>query len=166
MFNYTSDDIYTAFEAAPNLNSALKNFLKREIRKGDPAEKFVKSLRKLAGSGNAAAMKAFFEKSLPVYHQHILLLAGYANADAVNAISETVIEAHAETFNETYDTSEDGISIKDREGFESIVGNVDTMLSNGIKEHGLPESPFMKLVLVNSIFEDQVMAEVVPLLFD
>lgn len=162
MFNFSSDDIYKAFEAAPNVNAALKNFLKREVQKGDPVERFVKDLKKAFSNNNPTAIKVFIDKSLPDYNQHFLLLAGYANAEVVNEISESVISAHAEAFNETYDTDDSGITVTDRATFDTIIGDVVRIIDNGLKEHKMPESQFMKLVLVNSIFEDSVMKEVLP----
>ena len=162
MFNFSSDDIYKAFEVAPNVNAALKNFLKREVQRGDPIERFVKDLRKSFSNNNPAAIKVFIEKSLPDYNQHFLLLAGYANAEAVNEISESVISAHAEEFNDTYEEGDSSITITDRETFDRIIKDVILVIENGLKEHKLPDSQFMKLVLVNSIFEDKVMKEVLP----
>lgn len=162
MIEFSSDEIYQAFESAPNLNAALKNFLKREVQRGDPVEKFIKNLRKVSTGRNSAAMKLFIDKNLPDYQQHFLLLAGYANADAVNSISEKVIEKHADAFNATYQESDSGIDITDRAQFEAITREVVTTVENGIKDHKLPGTQFMKLVLANSIFEDKVLKEVTP----
>jgi hypothetical protein len=161
---YTSQDVCDAFASAPNLNSALKSFLKREVRRGDHTEKFIKNFRKAALTGKEASLKLFFESHLPAYQQHVLLLAGYANGEAINTIAGDIIDRYADEFNATYVEKEKSIDITKPAEFERITKDVMVLISEGLIGKELPDSMFMKLVVINTIFEDKVIEKLLPMI--
>ena len=45
MESFETGDVVRSFRASPNLNAAIKNFLKREVRRGDAGGRFVKDFK-------------------------------------------------------------------------------------------------------------------------
>lgn len=160
MEQYTTSDIVGAFEAAPNLNAALKNFLKREIRRGDPTERLAKSFKVAISSKRADARREFIEKHADTNARFFLAVGKYAYGSSVDAISEDIISRHAEAFNATYDRSDDGVTVTDRDGFNRIIQMVRAELEEGLQSHGLPNSGFMLSILHHWIFDEDVLQEV------
>lgn len=162
MTEINSDQATDVFLAASNLNAALKSFLKREVQKGDPREKFVKSFRKIISSNNKEQIKSFLEQQIARDPSTVLGLAGYAHSDTVTGISQQIIDQYAEKFNECYETSESSATITDQANFDKILKKSAEHYKQSIKETSLPDNHFMSLVFVHSLFEDQLIEQVIP----
>ena len=150
MLECTNEDIFVCLKKAPNINAAIKNFLKREIKKGDPAERFAKSLKAAFSSPNEEAAKKFIAESLPKFQNHIYSVACYAYYEIVSKMAETVVSEYADEFNATFEIQDGVLTYKDESKFKKISDNALGILKNGLKDAGFGDSPFMKNVALIS----------------
>lgn len=158
---YRPEDVANCFLNAKNPNAAIKNFLKREVQKGDPSVKVVKDLKSILTSAEGVRQErlhAFFERHMEKYEKHFMSVAGYAHAEVVNPIADEVIEEFAEAFNETFEEADSGIVVKDRKKFESIAKKAVEKISTELKKSD-SDSVFLQGVVVVSIFEQPVLDE-------
>ncbi len=163
MLPYTVSHILDAFAKAKNLNASMKNFLKREVKRGDPAEKFTKDLRDVLLSDDVNRSEQFFAKHLPKYESHLFVAAGYAHYDLVNGLAASIVERYADDFNATYEVQDEKLTYKDRPNFEKLAKEAITLISAGLKPSGLDGSPFMLNVVFVSIFTREVIGAIEPL---
>lgn len=164
MLKTTLDEVDQAFKVAKNLNSALKNFLKKEVKDNEPLERFVKDFRISASSGRPAAVRAFIEQKYNVYPSYFLFVAQYAHAAFINPFSDSIFNKFGEAFNSTYEEISTGIKIKNSVDFSSIVKEVISNLEEALKIANLPVSNFMKNTVLICIFEENVLKEVLKIL--
>ncbi len=164
MLQTTIDEVEQSFVAAKNLNAALKNFLKREGTSNPQAAAFAKDFRAAAGSGKAPAIRAFLERNYPKRELYCVGVARYAYPELVESTVSKIIDAHADTFNATYERGEGQISVKDAATFKKIVKEVDTLIEHGLSGTEAPSTNFMKNMLLASVFEPDVLAEVFKVL--
>jgi hypothetical protein len=87
-------------------------------------------------------------------------LARYAHPELVESVVATIIDTHADAFNSTYERGESGISVKDAATFKKIVKDVQQIIDKGLVSAELPTSNFMKNTLMASVFEVDVLGEV------
>lgn len=164
MLPTTIDEVEQSFAKAKNLNSALKNFLKREGTANPQAAAFAKDFRAVAGSGKSAAIRAFLERNYPKREIFFVGLARYAHPELVESTVGKIIDTHADAFNSTYERGEGDISIKDSAAFKKIVKDVEKLIDQGLASAELPSSNFMKNTLLASVFEPDVLGEVLKAL--
>jgi hypothetical protein len=160
MLPTTVSDVQEAFGSAKNLNAALKNFLKRESRSGEQVASFAKDFRAAVSTGRAAAINAFIEKNYPRKEVYFLGVARYAFPELVESCVGRIIDQHAEAFNKTYERLEQGISIKDAKKFASIVREVHEIVKGDLQIAELPVNGFLENALLSSVFEIDVLTEV------
>jgi len=160
MYPYEQKDLITALQSAPNLNSALKGFLKSQVQKGDQTSKFIKAFRVATTSKTPGALENFIDKSLPRFERHFFLIARHALSTETEVILDQVIEKYAEDFNKTYQLQGSAITVSNKEQFDSIAKQALNDLDNGLEQSKLPNSNFMRNVLVYSLFDEQVIHEI------
>ena len=166
MLGYQSSEVVEAIHSAPNVNSALKNFLRNEIQKGDPAAKFVKKLRTLASAKSSEALQSFIDQSLPKFEKHLFVIARYAHGNAVAEISSAIVENFAEDFNATFEKKGDGVEVLNKEKFSEIVSQVVKNIESRLEQGSLPQGGFMKSLMLDWIFEPEVLPEVLSVVSD
>ncbi|MCB0333118.1 MAG: hypothetical protein KDD55_06435 [Bdellovibrionales bacterium] len=164
MYPYTHEDVVACIQAATNMNSALKSFLKNEMQKGDPASKFIKAFKAALQSKAPNAIESFLQKALPKYEPHLFLVSRHAFGEACDTIIDHVITTYAEDFNNTYTTTDTSIDISNREEFEKLAQQALTDIASKLNELDIPSSGFMKNAIAYSLFEPLVLQQLEPLL--
>lgn len=162
IFAFSAEDALAAFRAAPNVNSAIKNFLKRQTQPDPHGTRFVKDLKAALASSRDESALSFIEKNLSRFSPHLLAVGAYAFNELVESISTEIVETHADQFNETYEADEHAretspaIKVKDEAAFARImkvaVGEVEAALAQQSNS-----SPFLRAIVLNSIFEQSVL---------
>ncbi len=153
-----------AFAAAKNLNAALKNCLKKEVQANPQFVAFTKSFRAAVATGRKEPVHFFVEKNFPDHELELLLIARYAHIEFISTNVEQIVLKYGEEFNATYEGGEKGITVKNKAKFASIVKEVSELVDVSLKKAGLPVSNFMKNSFFISIFEEDVLKEVFPVL--
>lgn len=164
MIDYTIADAVNCLKEAKNLNSAVKHFLKKELRPGDPAEKFAKELRDVIERGDNTQIKKFFERHMPKFERQLFAIGGYAHWDFIGAAIERIGAKFADQFNTTYSSSESGVSINDKNRFNSIAKEALQAVDQELSTNGFEKSSFMKNIMLSSLFEPAVLEHVNPLI--
>lgn len=163
MLEYSSDEVIAALSTCDNINAAVKSFLKRELKKGDPREKFTKDLRTVFQSNNTERQISFVEKHRERFEGVLLGITRYALYQPIDAITATIIEAHADPFNATYEVNDSEIEILNKEEFQQIARAALDGFRAGLAEHSLPVSNFMVNVLILTLFDDAVVPEIMQI---
>lgn len=164
MKEVTTDEVVESFKCARNLNAALKNLLKKEASHNEALGRFAKSFRTAVSGVNAtSAMKFFVEKNYKNEDLFFLAAARYAHTEFLEKLIDQVITDHGEEFNQTYTLGQNSIEIKDKAKFTSIAQEVSVKADAALKEASLPVCSFMKLAFYHSLFEPQVLREVLKL---
>ena len=164
MLPTTVTQVQDAFQAAKNLNAALKSFIKREGGNGSQVVSFAKDFRAAVSTGKAPAVAFFIEKNYQNKQVYFLGVARYAFSDLVETSVGRIIEKHAESFNATYERGEEGVTVTDAAQFKKIATEVLSMIRGDIKAAGLAENPFLENALLASVFEVEVLAEVMKVI--
>jgi len=163
MSNITSTEVLQTFEGAKNINAAFKKFLKNDVANDPKNLKFIKSLKQVFVSKDAAVKESFLATHLPEYEPHMFVVGRYAYVDAVDSVTEEVITRFAEEFNTTYVKNEQAVEFKNEERFKQIVLEVMGIINQRFEEQTLPHSNFMKTIVLTSIFDADVLKLVVPI---
>ncbi len=164
MFDVTVEEVQSAFAAAKNPNAALKSFLKKEVKSGEPIERFAKDFRTAVATGRSGSINLFVEKNYPKNEIYFLALARYAHSDFITAVVEKIFEKYAEDFNTTYEKAESGITVTDQAKFKSIATSVVKMIEESLAGSELPNSNFLKKATLICVFEPDVLQEVLKVL--
>jgi hypothetical protein len=164
MLEYSNQDIVELLDACPNLNAAVKGFLKNDTGGDQQAAKFAKAFRKATNS--ARGIGDFVEKYHQDYAPHFLAIARHGHTEVINAIAEQVITQYADQFNETYEKNGDSITVKDQEAFVSITRDVCTLLTDVIAEAELPDNLFFRTIIIDWLYDPEVVPEVLPIFVD
>lgn len=164
MLPTTFSNVHDAFQGAKNLNAALKNFIKREGNNGGQVVSFAKDFRGVVSSGRAPAVQLFIEKNYPAKEFLFLGVARYAFPELVESSVGRIIEKYADDFNTTYERGEAGISVKNAAAFKKIAKDVLSIIREDIKAAGFGSNPFLENALLASVFEVEVLAEVMKVL--
>lgn len=160
MLETNAEEVTVALTSAKNLNAALKSFLKREGTQTPQVASFAKEFRGVVSSGRPEPVRLFIEQNYDKRPMYFLGVARYAYPEVIESVVGKIIEQHAETFNKTYDRAEQGIKVTDSKGFTTIVKNVSQMIDDGLKTSGAPASNFMRNAVMASVFEPDVLTEV------
>lgn len=158
------DEVVTTFAGAKNLNAALKTFLKREGANSPSLASFAKDFRGVVATGRSEAIRVFIDSRYEKRPVFFMGVARYAFPELVEGIVGAIIDKYAETFNATYERGESGITVKDTKTFKEIVKGVDAMVAEALKANGLGANNFMRHALLSSVFEPDVLQEVVKVL--
>lgn len=160
----TPVDVEAVLSSADNLNAALKTFLKREGRPGNSVEPFVKGLRNIVVRDRDGELLKYIQDNYAAKPHHFVLLVSYAFPKLRDAVGESVIEKYADSFNATFERTEAGIKILDSAKFKSIANEVAGVVEATINEAHIPCNNFSKKGLLATIFEPDVLLEVLPVL--
>ena len=160
MLEYTTDELTECLALAHQPNSALKNFLKQEVQKGDPVAKFVKALKGVLAKKKKEAISEFVNKYHEKYQAPFFVLSRYLHSVPLGEVAEGIVDKYADEFNETYETSGDSITVKNDAEFMRIVKDAVAQIESGLSERDLPSTPFMKNLLIDWIFDEAVAKEV------
>ncbi len=162
MLECTVDDIYDVLVKAPNINSAVKNFLKKEAKKGQPSEKFAKSLRDAFGSKNEERAKRFIDDSMTPHMSYIYSITCYAYFEFVSKLAEAIVNKFADDFNSTFEIVDEKVNFKDEKKFKTISEQALKIINENLNEFGFTDSNFMKNVALISVFERPVIDILTP----
>lgn len=157
MLPFTTEDATAVLKKSANLNSALKNFLKREIKAGDLGARFVKDLKDLSASAQSKLMEEYISKSRPAFESHLLAIGKYAHTDGVNDIVGAIVDRYAEEFNATYDTKDDKIVVSNHAKFKSIVAEAMMLIDTMQQSSGFGGSTYYKNLVILSVFDKPVL---------
>jgi len=160
MLETNVEEVTVALTSAKNLNAALKSFLKREGTQTPQVATFAKEFRGVVTSGRPEPVRVFIEQNYEKRPMYFLGVARYAYPELIEAVVGKIIEQHAETFNTTYERAEQGIKVTDAKAFGAIVKSVSQMIDEGLKASGAPTSNFMRNAIMASVFEPDVLTEV------
>lgn len=157
-------EVQEAFAAAKNLNAALKNLLKKESASTPQIAVFAKDFRTAASSGKSASRDLFIERNYPAKELFFLGAARYAFPELIDATVGGILAKFADAFNATYERSESGIKVTDAAGFKKICREVRTIIERDLKAAELPVNNFLQNALLATVFEVDVLAEVLKVL--
>jgi hypothetical protein len=160
MLETNVEEVTVALTSAKNLNAALKSFLKREGTQTPQVATFAKEFRGVVTSGRPEPVRVFIEQNYEKRPMYFLGVARYAYPELIEAVVGKIIEQHAETFNTTYERADEGIKVTDAKAFGAIVKSVSQMIDEGLKASGAPTSNFMRNAIMASVFEPDVLTEV------
>jgi hypothetical protein len=160
MLETNVDEVTVALTSAKNLNAALKSFLKREGTQTPQVATFAKEFRGVVTSGRPEPVRVFIEQNYDKRPMYFLGVARYAYPELIEAVVGKIIAQHAETFNTTYERADQGIKVTDAKAFGAIVKSVSQMIDEGLKSSGAPTSNFMRNAIMASVFEPDVLTEV------
>jgi hypothetical protein len=139
------------------LNAALKNFLKIEIRNGDPAGRFVKDFRSVFDSPDQGTLERFLDRSRPKFDRHLIGIGGYAHSETVQNIVGKVADKYADEFNTTYTLSGEKLDVTNQKRFDEIGKESFAMIDSELTACGHPGSDYLKNVVLVSIFHQSVL---------
>ena len=158
-------EVVEVFKQAHNINAAIKKLLKQEVRRGSSEERFFKDFRNVVVSPRAAdLLEPFIERHYASEGRYFMVVAGYLYDEAMVDISGKIIDRYADDFNTTYEQRESEIEIKDEARFAAIAKEALKLIEEGLTEHHLPTSGFLKQVLVNRLFNPEVIRELDPIM--
>jgi hypothetical protein len=95
---------------------------------------------------------------------YFLGVARYAHSDFFEGVIGDIFNQYADPFNATYERADSGVKMLDEKAFRSIVKDVEGMISERIKAAALPPSNFLKNAMLVSIFEPDVLVQVLQCL--
>lgn len=160
MLETNVEEVTVALTSAKNLNAALKSFLKREGTQTPQVATFAKEFRGVVTSGRPEPVRVFIEQNYEKRPMYFLGVARYAYPELIESVVGQIITKHAETFNTTYERADQGIKVTDAKAFAAIVASVSEMIDQGLKASGAPTSNFMRNAIMASVFEPDVLTEV------
>lgn len=164
MLETTVDEVTTALTGARNLNSALKSFIKREGSSTPQIVSFAKDFRGVVASGRAEPVRLFVEQNFAKRPMYFLGVARYAYPELIEASVGKIIEKYADVFNGTYERTDAGIKVTDSKQFGSIVSEVRDMIDGELLQAQAPQSNFMRNAVLASVFEPDVLQEVLKII--
>jgi hypothetical protein len=164
MLKSTVQEVQESFAAAKNLNSALKNLLKKESSGTPQIASFAKEFRAAAGSGKSGPRDLFIEKNYPEKELYFMGAIRYAFPELIESTVGSIIGKYADEFNATYEREEDKITVKDAAAFKKIVKAVHEIVKKDLTAAEVPNNPFMQNALLATVFEVDVLAEVMKVI--
>jgi hypothetical protein len=75
-----------------------------------------------------------------------------------------IVEQYADDFNSTYERGEGGIKVTNPTRFQEIVKEVQEIIKRDVKAAKLPDNKFMRSALLATVFEFDVLQEVMKVL--
>jgi hypothetical protein len=164
MLRSTVDEVKESFAAAKNLNAALKNLLKKEGSGTPQVVGFAKDFRNAVSSGKNGPRDFFIEKNYPAKELFFLGAVRYAFPELVEGVVGAIVNKYADDFNSTYQRNDDGIKVTDAAAFKKIVKEVHGIIKNDLKAAEVPNNNFMQSAILATVFEVDVLAEVMKVL--
>lgn len=164
MLKSTVQEVKDAFAAAKNLNAALKNLLKKESSGTPQIAVFAKEFRAAAGSGKSGPRDLFIEKNYPERELYFMGAIRYAFPELIESTVGSIITKYADDFNETYERNDDVVKVTNAAGFKKIVKEVHEIVKKDLTAAEVPNNTFMQNALLATVFEVDVLAEVMKVL--
>lgn len=160
MYKYQPQEIVDCFAKAKNINAAVKAFLKRDAKRGEPSERFAKEAKKVLVERPKEALN-FVTSQLAQSEPFFYALAGHAHMTLVGSIAQEIVEKYADEFNDTYEIKNEQLKVTNKARFDAITKDVISKIETGLSSNGFENSSFMKNVLLLSIFNQEVIVEIV-----
>lgn len=160
MFTPTAEEAKLSLAAAKNLNAALKSLLKKESAGSPAVANFAKEFRLAVSTGRSATRDLFVERNFADKQFFFLGVVRYAFPELVEGTVGSIVERYADDFNNTYEKQDDGIAVTDTTRFGEIVTDVLAIIREDLRSAGLPVNAFMISALLATVFEFEVLAEV------
>lgn len=164
MLKSNVQEVQESFAAAKNLNAALKNLLKKESSGTPQIVSFAKEFRAAAGSGKSGPRDLFIERNYPEKELYFMGAIRYAFPELIEATVGAIIENYADDFNATYERKDDKVAVTNAAGFKKIVKEVHEIVKRDLKAAEVPSNSFMQNALLATVFEVDVLAEVMKVL--
>jgi hypothetical protein len=164
MINCTVEEAKETFAAARNLNAALKNLLKKEGANSPAIAPFAKEFRVAASSGKSAQRDLFIERNFDSKQFFFIGSVRYAFPELVDSCVGAIVERYADDFNSTYDRGESGVTVTNPKRFQEVVKEVQEIIRRDVKAAELPDNNFMRSALLATVFEFDVLQEVMKVL--
>ena len=164
MYVYQASDVVETLTAAKNLNAAIKNFLKKELKPGDKGERFVKDLRDLAPFKNLVKFQSYIAAALPQFELHLLVLVRYAHGEILEKVIEQLFAKYADDFNTSYEKTAKGINITNAAKFEQIVKSVLADIPNLLTAQQIKPNGFIRNAVLFLTFEQEVLKAASPII--
>jgi hypothetical protein len=76
----------------------------------------------------------------------------------------TIVSKHADDFNATYEKQDGGMKVIDAARFKEIVNAVQSTIKKDLEAAGLPVNNFMQNALLTTVFELDVLNEVMKVI--
>jgi hypothetical protein len=160
MLKYTFDELQQAVEGAGNLNAAIKKILKSESSLAPKSTRFLKDFRVACAAKDPARKIEYLKAKAPEFETEILVVVGQAYSQHVAELTGEITTLYADKFNATYSQDGEDLTVKDRKTFEKIVSEVMLGIDEGLKKRSLPSNGFMKNVMLQNIFDAEVLKEI------
>lgn len=164
MLETSIDEVAATLTGAKNLNSALKAYLKKEGTNAPQIVQFAKEFRGIVASGRAEPIRNFIERNYSKRPMVFLGLVRYAYSDVIEAIVGKIIDKYADDFNKTYERVADDLKVTNSKSFGSIVKGVGVMIDDELTKAGVAQSNFMRNAIMASVFEPDVLQEVMKVI--
>jgi hypothetical protein len=160
MLTPTVEEAQESFAAAKNLNAALKNLLKRESSGAPAVASFAKDFRTAVSSGKDTQRDLFIERNFESKRFFFIGAVRYAFPEIVESTVGTIVSKYADDFNATYERVDGGITVTNAKRFQEIVLDVLSIITKDLKAAELPDNAFMQSALLATVFELDVLNEV------
>ncbi len=160
MLNYSFDEMIEAINGAKNMNAALKKILKNEPNMSTKSSRFIKDFRVVCNAKDPSKKSDYLKDRHQDYSAELLAVVRYAYLDSLNEISGDITNEYADKFNTTYEQKDGEIEVKDPKTFKQIVAEVTKKIESGLKDKSLPSNDFLKSVLLQHIFDTEVLKEI------
>jgi hypothetical protein len=109
------------------------------------------------------ASKLFIERNYSSNEKFFLVAARYAHLEFIDNLLGSIVDSYGEAFNSTYESHTDSIVITNKSEFERIVKEVVAKAETALNSASLPSSNFMKLTFYTSLFDPNVLKEVLKI---
>lgn len=158
-YQFSGSDVVGSLSQSKNLNAAVKTFLKKQGKAGDPGVKFAKELRDILQRPDRNFAIDFVERAGARFGPHLLAIGAYAHAPVIEDLASKIVEAFADDFNSTYAVRGDELEFKDEEKFREIANKALGMIDESLRAQGFDGSHFMRAIAMNAVFEAPVLRE-------
>jgi hypothetical protein len=158
VFSFSSQDVVETLKKSSNINSAIKNFLKRQAAQGgESSARFAKDLRDVLLAKQDTGALLFIDKNSEKFSPHLLAIGAYAHAELVDKIAGKIVTKYADDFNTTYSSNGEEVKVSNQTKFNSIMKNAASEIGADLEESGFAESQFLRAIVLNAIFEPPVL---------
>jgi len=158
VFSFSSEDVVGTLKKSPNINSAIKNFLKRQAAQGgESSARFAKDLRDKILSKQDSSALLFVDKNVEKFAPHLLAIGAYAHAELVDSVAGKIVTKYADDFNATYSSNGEEVTITNQDKFNTIMTNAASEIDADLKTGGFEDSQFLRAIVLNAIFEQPVL---------
>jgi hypothetical protein len=117
-----------------------------------------------ASSGKSAQRDLFIERNFDSKQFFFIGSVRYAFPELVDSCVGAIVERYADDFNSTYDRGESGVTVTNPKRFQEVVKEVQEIIRRDVKAAELPDNNFMRSALLATVFEFDVLQEVMKVL--